>query len=50
MLSLKDKIKGKAEAIRAVAEVLEEKVTPKAKRLKGLKVGKIKKLNKKNEY
>lgn len=46
MYSLKDKIKDKSEAIAAVAELAGETVKPKAKTLKGLKVGKNKKLKK----
>lgn len=42
MPSLKDKIKAQAEVAGAVAELVEEKVKPKAKVLKGLKVGKKK--------
>ena len=42
MFSLKNKIQAQAEAIGAVAELAEEKVKPKAKVLKNLKVaGKI---------
>ncbi len=48
MPSLKDKIQAKTEIIAAVAEVVEEKVKVKAKRLKGQvkKVGNKKKLKK----
>jgi hypothetical protein len=46
MPSLRDKIQANTETIAAVAEVVEEKVKPKAKKLKVIKVGNKKKLKK----